>query len=193
MTTESEENAAVRSPALRRYRDGFLAFKDEADAVASDLSREAFNRPPAPGKWSVGQCLDHLNEAGRLLVPRLEEAIRAAPACPSNDDTPPRYGLFERLFIWLNGPRGWLKMPSPGAYRPAEHALDPAVAAFKTLQDDLAACAAAADGLDVTAVRITSPASRFVRLSLGAWLEATLAHQHRHLQQARDARQAIGR
>lgn len=180
------------SPEVRRWREGFHALKDEAERLGTGLSRDRFNRPPKPGGWSVGQCLDHLNEAGRLLVPRLEGAVEAATHHTPPVGTP-RLGLFDRFFAWLNGPDGWLNMPSPGSYKPASDVLDPAhtIHTFQALQEELAACAEALDGLDWPARKVISPANRFLRLSAGGWLEATLAHERRHLRQARAAKQQV--
>jgi hypothetical protein len=170
-----------------RWQEVFRACKREADTLAAGLSPEAFNRAPADGVWSVGQCLDHLLEAGQPLVASLETALAAAPATTPGAE--PRLGLRDRLFVWAVQPHHWLTMPSPGAYRPSDETLDPerTLRAFAALQDDLAACADAAAGRDWSAVRVASPVSRFVRLSAGGWLEGTLQHQRRHLRQARAA------
>jgi hypothetical protein len=175
-----------------RWQEVFRACKREADTLAAGLSPEAFNRAPADGVWSVGQCLDHLLEAGQPLVASLETALAAAPAAAPGAEL--RLGLRDRLFVWAVQPHHWLTMPSPGAYRPSDETLDPerTLRAFAALQDDLAACADAAAGRDWSAVRVASPASRFVRLSAGGWLEGTLQHQRRHLRQARRAREAAG-
>lgn len=171
-----------------RWREAFRACKDEAAVLTADLSSKAFNRPPEPGAWSVGQCLDHLNEAGRLLVPRLEAALAEAPR-RGRQAKRPRLGLLDRLFAWANGPDAWLKLPAPSAYCPKGSTLNTecTVRAFQALQDDLAACTDAAEGHDWSSVKVVSPASRFLRLSAGGWLAGTLAHQRRHLQQARAA------
>jgi hypothetical protein len=47
-----------------------------------------------------------------------------------------------------------------------------------------------ADGLDLKRAVVTSPASRFFRMSLGAYLAFLAAHDRRHLWQARQVREA---
>ena len=47
-----------------------------------------------------------------------------------------------------------------------------------------------ADGLDLAAVRVPSPVNRLLRLPLGAYFDFILAHDRRHLWQARQARAA---
>ena len=47
-------------------------------------------------------------------------------------------------------------------------------------------------GLDLKRIRVTSSAAWWMRLSLGAWLNATAAHEERYLQQARCVRRKLG-
>ena len=56
------------------------------------------------------------------------------------------------------------------------------------LQDRLLAATEKADGLDLAASRIASPAMRFLRFDVPTWLAVTEAHERRHLAQARDVR-----
>ncbi len=183
-----KRNALRLSPELVEHRNAFRTIKQEAVTLADGLSPAAFNRAPAPGAWSAGQCLDHLNGAGYQLLPRLEAALQETQATGRHADGSFRPGWIERLFIRLNGPEPPFKLPAPAGYRPAAGGLDPehVVTRFTTLQDRLIDCTEAADGLDLS-IKIPSPASRWVRLSLGAWLAATAAHEERHLRQARRA------
>lgn len=56
---------------------------------------------------------------------------------------------------------------------------------FLALQDELAEHVNEAEGIDLRRLRLSSPAIPLLRISLGAWFEATLAHERRHLSQAR--------
>lgn len=62
-----------------------------------------------------------------------------------------------------------------------------AIAAFCELQGQFINCVVASIRLDLRRIRVTSPAIPLLRLSLGAWFEATLAYERRHLAQARSA------
>lgn len=45
-----------------------------------------------------------------------------------------------------------------------------------------------ADGLDLARIKVTSPVTRLLRLSLGQWLAGLAGHQRRHLWQARQVK-----
>ncbi len=181
------------SSPLPTCRAQFADAKQTARRLTADLSADQFNQAPAPGSWSVGQCLDHLNEAGGLLVPRLEAAIERAQREGPFGDGPFRYGLFSRWFIRMMEPGSRFNIPAPSGYAPATEPLDPEAVgtAFAALQDRLIACTERADGLNLRRIRVGSPLASWLRLSLGAWLEATAAHQRRHLQQVHRALQAL--
>lgn len=178
---------------LADYRDRFAIARQEAAALVDGLSPDALNTAPSPEAWSVGQCLAHLNESTGQLVPRLETAIDRARDRGPFAEGPFRYGMVSRWFIHAMDPEAGWTFPAPNGYAPPAIPLEPAevLGTFQALQDRLIACAERADGLDLKRIRVASPLTRLVRLSLGAWLAATAAHQERHLQQAERTRQAL--
>lgn len=184
--------AASRSPELAAYRDQFARIKNDVHALAEGLDRAAFNALPAPGAWSVGQCLHHLYVAGAQLAPRLEAALDRARRNGVFGEGPFGYGFVGRLFIHATGPDTRLKIPAPGSYRPStDLAPDVIVPEFASLQDRFAAAARRADGLDLARIKVASPVTNLLRLNVSAWFAATLAHEERHLAQARRARAAV--
>ena len=57
--------------------------------------------------------------------------------------------------------------------------------------DQLAERVRRADGLDLTGNRTVSPVTRLLRMPLGAYLQFVIAHDRRHLWQARQVRKAL--
>lgn len=165
----------------------FRSIEADADALTAGLSASQFNWKPAPNRWSVAECLDHLNSVGFLLLPSMDEAIRTGRARGITGNPPFRFGLIGRLFIYGNQPRTRLKVRTVKAYLPSSGTLDmeQTLNRFRTLQHELNARVEAADGLDLGKIKMTSPASDMLRMSLAAWFEGTLAHERRHLLQAR--------
>lgn len=184
--------AVLLSPELAAYRDQFARIKGEAYALTEGLGQAAFNAPPAPGAWSVGQCLHHLYVAGAQLAPHLETALERARRKRLLGEGPFGHGFIGRLFIHVIGPNTRLKLPTPGSYRPAtDLAPDVVVPEFASLQDRFMASVRHADGLDLARIKVASPAVSLLRLNVSAWFAATLAHEERHLTQARRARAAM--
>jgi hypothetical protein len=172
---------------LQAWHDGFQRQAEEARALAAPLSEAAFNAPGPGGGWSAGQCLGHLLQAGEPLVESLYVALERARVRGRRAAPPFRYGWMGRWLIRGVTP-GSRAVPTVPAYRPAQrYDRDETLRRFQQLQARLSDFVAQAEGFDLGWMRAPSPALPLMRLKAAAWLEATLHHQQRHLDQARQA------
>jgi len=175
-------------PQLRVYRSGFVDLKDEATALVADVDPTTLKVQPDPDTWSVAQCIDHLNTAGWLLLRSMEKKIQRGRAEGPYGDPPFDYGFVSRWFVRVLKPSSGWTFDAPSVFEPeAPNTLYPneVVDEFLALQKEFAAHVDATEGLDLRRLRLSSPAIPLLRISLGAWFEATLAHERRHLEQAR--------
>jgi uncharacterized damage-inducible protein DinB len=60
---------------LEGYADQLLSVRQDAPGLAAGLSSEQFNWRPGSNRWSIAECLGHLNVAARLFMPTFDEAI----------------------------------------------------------------------------------------------------------------------
>jgi hypothetical protein len=60
---------------LRDYYEQFENINEDAAELSATLNDAQFNWRPSPKRWSISECLSHLNTADRLDVPALQEAI----------------------------------------------------------------------------------------------------------------------
>jgi hypothetical protein len=181
-------------PQLDAYQSGFRALKDEATALVADVDADTLRRPPGAETWSVAQILDHVNTAGWLLLKDLETAIEKGKAEGPYGEPPFRYGIVSRWFVRSMQPSSGWTFTAPSVFEPDTADTlypDEGVEEFRGLQDQFAGCVAEANGLNLRRIRVASPAVPLLRISLGAWFEATLAHERRHLEQAREVLQTL--
>ena len=174
-------------PQLESYRRRFHALKDEATALVADRRPDDLTTAPGAETWSVVQLFDHMNAAGWLLLHSIEDAIRDAKDEGPFGEPPFEYGFVSRWFVRSMQPSSGWTFTAPSVFEPGpSHTLHPkeAVEEFRELQDQFADCVTAAEGLDLRRIRVASPAVPLLRISLGAWFEATIAHEERHLRQA---------
>jgi hypothetical protein len=179
---------------LEEYRSGFQTLKEEATALVDDVDEGTLRRPPAPETWSVAQIFDHVNTAGWLLLNALEGAIQTGHEKGPHGEPPFDYGFVSRWFVRSMRPSSNWTFTAPSVFEPdAPETLYPgeAVEEFFALQDQFATCVVDAEGLDLRRIRVSSPAVPLLRISLGAWFEASIAHERRHLEQARDVLRAL--
>lgn len=173
---------------LAEYCSGFMDLKDEAATLVADVDPTVLQTQPAPNMWSAVQCIDHLNTAGWLLLRSMEKNIQRARAEGPYGDPPFDYGFVSRWFVHVMEPSSGWTFDAPSLFEPdTPNTLYPneEVDEFLALQDAFAEHVEETEGIDLRRLRLSSPAIPLLRISLGAWFEATLAHERRHLAQAR--------
>jgi DinB superfamily len=160
--------------------------KADARSLVTGLSPAQFNWRPGPKRWSVAECLDHLNSIAKVF-PAIDRAIEHAERRGLRNPGPFRYGWWARANVrWMMPPpkfrmKTW-KMLLP---RDGPLAVDDVLREFLELHDQFAQRIRQADGLDLQRAIVQSPVMRWFRLPLGAYLAFLLAHDRRHLWQAR--------
>jgi hypothetical protein len=159
-------------------------------ALTEPLTNVQANWRPAPEKWSVAQCMDHVNNATGLLLPRLNHAIEHARRKGITSSGPFHYGFLGRHFLKSLAPVGAKPLNAPKKFVPSESSLDIATVrgSFAAIHKGFRDAVVASAGIDLARVRVTSPALFILRLQLGIWLLATASHVERHLHQAERVR-----
>jgi len=167
------------------------AIKADAVALASRLGDEPFNWQPGPNRWSAGQCLEHLNITHRAMLPRMREAAERTRASGRRAAGATRHGFLMRWFI--NG----MEPPPKRRYRtgagfvpPSDVSREPVLAEFTKLHDDLLRLLEQLDGYDLGAAKVQSPFAKWLRYKLGSAIALQMAHDRRHLWQAREVVEA---
>lgn len=144
---------------------------------------------PAPGSWSVVQCLEHLNGYGHHYIPRLQAAISRGEQQQLSAKPVFRSSWLGNYFTNLMKPKedGGLrsKMQAPKGHRPAPQADAQAVIAeFILQQEQLLELVDRAAKVDIRKLKVPTSLSKFIRLSTGDTLRFLVAHEQRHMLQA---------
>jgi hypothetical protein len=177
------------TPELEGYLEEIRYIRQDVAAIVAGLSREQFNWQPAASRWSIGQCFVHLNLTAAAFVPAIEAATADASARGLKSAGPFVYPLLERLFVASNEPPPKRRFRAFKRYRPAaDHEPGEVMNKFLQWQDVLAERIRAADGLDLRRARRRSPILPLFTWSLGTMFALTLAHERRHIWQARQVR-----
>jgi hypothetical protein len=158
------------------------------------LDHAQFNWQPAPGRWSVAQCLAHLCEVGGRWVDGLGPIVFAAMRKGVHHRTPHQPGALGRRVVGMmeaGGPAA----KAPGLFRPdatSDYDHHDLLCRFDALGESWEATLRRACLLDTSRLWVASPAAFWFRLPLGTWLVALSAHEDRHLTQARRVMEAEG-
>lgn len=188
IVTESDADLPL-VPELAALEAQYLALDEEAQVLVDGLSPAQLTWKPEGRRWSITECLDHLNATGYKLLPRLDEAIAETRSQGLKRRAPYRPKLLARMVLKALEPPYRLRLRVPSAFAPALEA-EPkrVIREFVELQGELVKRLWEADGLDLGAVKIASPARRLFSVPLGDWLHFLAAHERRHLHQARAVR-----
>ncbi|HEV8304618.1 MAG TPA: DinB family protein [Gemmatimonadales bacterium] len=169
------------------------AIKAEGHAVCAGLTESQFNWRPGPARWSMAECLVHLNVAVTRTLPAFDRAIEQGRATGRVAEGPFRYGWFANWMVRSMEPPPKRRMKTFPIFEvppAAVHALAQVLPEFVAVRDRLAERVRRSDGLDLKRVKVVSPVTRLLRMPLGAYFRFVVAHDRRHLWQAKQVRTA---
>jgi hypothetical protein len=177
---------------LLRLEDSKLRFEDLAESVTP---RQATWKP-ATAKWSVAECIEHLNVSLRLYLPAMQRELGTARAGGLTGTGPWKRGTFPgRLILWGLDPEASRSIPAPRSFRPDNStAVDFSLVCdrFHRGIDRLVQLASEADGLALDQIRLPTPICRLFRITLAEAFEIHARHIPRHLGQAERVARAPG-
>lgn len=157
----------------------------EAIRTFQNLEEHVLLNPSATGGWSIAQCLEHLNTYGRYYLPYLEKSLQQAPDCTSSIAF--KSGLLGNYFTNLMEPVAGMKtmqaakLHIPGTVTDA-HAV---VAEFIQQLEILLAYIRRARQKNLNKSTIPVSIFKWVKLNPGDVLRFLVAHNERHIQQAK--------
>jgi len=187
------KGVATLGPELDAFRAQFEQLSTEADVLVAPLSDQQFTWQPAPDIWSVSLCLDHLNVTARQYLPLMDDGIAEAVRRGLYGRGPYAYNWIGRMIVYSMQPTTRIRTRAPVAFRPTPgRSRHDVMAAFRAFQVQYIDRLHQANGLDLARARVTSPVVRWVRMPLGSSFAAMLAHERRHLEQARRVISADG-
>lgn len=176
-------------PALQDYITQLEAIKRAAAELTAGMTEAQFNWRPAPGHWSVAECLAHLNVTAQQYLPMITASISQAGHQGWLSNGPFRYGWFGNWFVRSMEPPVRMKFKAPKAFiPPPDQPMAETVPQFMAFQDQLITLISTANGVDLGRAKVQSPATKLIRLSLGQGFALVTAHERRHLWQARQVK-----
>ncbi len=164
------------------------------ESITTGLSPEQFNWRPETGRWSIGECIGHLNIVNAGDLAPLRAAIESGRARGLTGEGQYRYGYLSRKFIASMDVPVKNKFKAPKSYLPPGNAEpETAIAEYARVGAELRKLAVSANGLNLARVKTEMPAlprplRLFVKMALGARLTLLTTHDRRHLWQAEQVR-----
>jgi hypothetical protein len=185
----------MTNPTSPQWREQVIAEFNAADARAAALAKtltvEQLNWRSGPGKWSIGQCLDHLRVANEVYLAPMTRALEGKPPGVATALTP---GWFGRWFIRtaIEPSAASRKGKAPKKIVPIASVDATILDRFLASNDDARDLVERASGYDVNRIRFQNPFVPVIWFTVGTGIEILWRHQRRHLLQAEGIRQSAG-
>ncbi len=180
-------------PELRELYDQFDRIREDAERLAQTLSEGQANWRPGPGRWSVAECLAHLNETADCYLAAIDRGLDRGEARNLTGKGPFRYRWFGRWFVRQLEPPPKRAFKAPAMFAPrSDLGLADVAQRFLAAQAHLQARLLRANGLHLARIKVTSPVSRWIRFELGQCFNVVASHERRHLWQAHQVVESPG-
>lgn len=186
----------LKSELLAECANGYAEALAAFEKLVAGLSDVQANFKPAPKKWSINECIEHVNISNRLYAGKLGGALEKARAAGKTGGEPYGRGTLLGRFILNNLRQGAnaRKVPAPGAFKPisSTHELARLSEEFRQHITRLNELAAGAEGLPLGKMKFTTPVVPIGRVTAAQAFEMMFRHTQRHLAQAERVKTAEG-
>ena len=180
-------------PELENYRRQFEEIARQAQELTLGLTDAQFNWRPSAAGWSIQECLAHLTMVGQVEANAIEEAVGKARERGLTGVGPFEYPAWERYILRETEPPVREPIAAPQRFVPTpEQPITGILPTFLHVQQRIVAQIERSDGLDLRRVKVPTPITKLLKLSLGTTLAQAAAHERRHLAQARRVRARMG-
>jgi len=161
-----------------------------AQALIDSVSADQLMRRPDPGKWSIAECLAHLNITAEIVQKFMARGIEQAKREKKFGEGPFSIGPKGRLMVWIAEPPPKFRIRAPKNVRPPAVIGDPSqiLPVFMKAQDEWERLMREQEGLDLAKIKVGQGA---FRVRLAAALPWMMAHQRRHLLQAEKVKRSL--
>lgn len=161
-----------------------------AQALVDSVSADQLARRPDPAKWSIVECLAHLNMTATTVQKLMARGIDQAKQEKRFGKGPFSIGPKGRLLVWIAEPPPKFRIRAPKDVRPPATIDDPlqVLPDFMKAQDEWERLMREQEGLDLARVIVGQGP---FRMRLAAALPWMMAHQRRHLLQAENVKRQI--
>ena len=161
--------------------------------VIERLTPEKLTQRPEPKRWSIAECIGHLNIVSEDYHPLIAAAIAKGRKENLTGDGPFDPGMMGRFMIKSMEPPVKRRFKAVGrTAKPVQVGdADKLIGIFMAHQSQLQHLIEDAEGLDQKKIKIQSPYAWWLRLRLCAVFAFILAHQRRHIWQAEAVRREV--
>jgi uncharacterized damage-inducible protein DinB len=153
--------------------------------IFQNLDSSEILQPSSSGGWSIAECLDHLNSYGNFYLPKIRTGLQRSKITSKEHYF--QSGLLGRYFTNMMSIHSGKKYKAIKKHLPQKELEAAAVVAeFINQQEIYLELLEKSKNADLNKIKIKTSLSAFVKLKLGDVFQFLIAHNERHLKQAKD-------
>lgn len=181
-------------PQLQALVNEFGSARERLHRLRDTVPADKWAQRPSEGSWSVAECVAHLNLTSEAYVGRMREAITRGRMAGGGVPAHYRRDLLGWLVWRAVRPETKAKIKTTAAFvGTSDTPVAQLVAEFDRYQQEFTDLLRQGDRLPLNRLKIVSPFGPALKYSVYSAFTILPAHQHRHLQQAERAWEAISR
>jgi hypothetical protein len=183
------------STSLASIRDELDATTAHLHTLVDTMDDAVWRTRPGNKRWSVAECIEHLNITSRAYLLLLKNALRDGRARGlTNPSSSNRLDVFGWLLVKSLKPpvKERRRLKTPEAFVPPS--IEPkakVVGEYEEMQRGLVALLVDSEGLAISKIKVSSAFNTNIRYSVYSAFRIITTHQRRHLWQAEKARDAL--
>ncbi len=158
-----------------------------------NLNEEDLVWKPAPDKWSIAECLQHIIIANSTYIKDIEKRLQKAEV--KTIEYPISFSITGKLFLYAVDPKYKWKVPAPKIFKPyKENKIESGketVKEFLKLQEEIMSIARTACAYDHQHINTYSPLSKLLKFNVGEQLYIMMRHTKRHINQAKRVKKQL--
>jgi hypothetical protein len=148
---------------------------------------------PAPERWSVAQCFDHLISANGDYLTIMDDVLQGRKKSSAWQKLPFLPRIWGKLLIKSLNPSQARRIKAPKRFEPAQSEISGSIINdFVSHQGKVMEKMKATENLDLERIVITSPVATPVTYSLMDAYRIIVVHERRHFQQAQRVTETSG-
>jgi len=171
--------------------NAFEHAQSRLDRLTDAIPEDRWGMRSKPQRWSVAECVAHLNLTNSAYVPRIRKAIEEARNLPRTAGASYKRDTIGKIFAVMVGPIPKIGKTRIGRVKTTADFVPTGivpkqqlVAEFKRLQLELIGMVKESDGLAIDKVSITSPFGEKIHYNVYSTYVILPRHEERHIQQA---------
>jgi hypothetical protein len=188
------QSSQLLNPQLNEIKIQLDVASQNAVSIVNAVGFEQLTERPQPNKWSIAECLEHLNLSSQAEIDVLNDTYKQIPTKRVRVEKQFKMDLVGRFLKWMLEPPpiSVFKLKTTEQFQPVRNGLSGEVLpTFLTLQEKLKVCVDEANGLPLDEVKVVSPFNTKVKYNLLSCFHILLAHERRHLWQAEKVKEAL--